>query len=239
MLINSNMSHSMYENHTAELRSNMQFVNFILEPQSTSPNDMFRERVIRIMVVIPAILFGIFGMLSLLIDGLTPLWIVWNSLLFGVISGVFIALHHKRLDIASRIFVLGMALIVIDDTSFFWSPGTILFGVMFTFAFQIIMSNQRDMVIAVLINLGLYTYLVFFPAQLSPLNTTDYFSNPLAALLTVYAVHLMIISVTYFIRREQQLRGKMELIVEQQRVDILRQFLGHASHDFANVTLGD
>jgi len=209
----------------------MQFINFLLEPKSTVPNDMFRERVIRIMVVIPVVLFSIFAIITLITDGITPIWLLWQGLVFGISVAIFVALQYKQLDIASRLFMLGMLLIVVDNTSFYWSPGTILFGLIFTFAFQIIMSNQRDTNIAVLINLGLYTYLVLFPAQPSQLHPNDYFSNPLTALITVYAIHLMIIIVTHFIRREQQLRDQMELLVEQQRVDILRQFLGHASHD--------
>lgn len=209
----------------------MQLINFLFEPRSTIPNEMFRERVLRIMVVIPLVLFSIFGAISLSSNGLTPRWILWNSIIFGIIFSIFVALQYRKIDIASRIFVLSMGLILIDDTSFFWSPGTIIFGLMFTFAFQIIMSNQRDIIIAVLINLGLYTYLAAFPAQPSQLHPSDYFSNPVTALITIYAVHMMIIGITYIIRREQQIRDKMELLIEQQRVDILRQFLGHSSHD--------
>ena len=209
----------------------MQFINFLFEPKTINLNDMFRERVMRIMVVIPAILFGAFGIISLLTYGLSSTLIVWYGLVFGIVITVLIALHYRQLDIASRIMILAMGLIVFDDTGFFWSPGTIILGLMFTFIFQIIMSNRRDMTIAVLINLGLYTYLALFPAQPSPLYSGDYFSNPLSALITVYTVHIMIISVTNFIRREQQMRGKIELLVEQQRVDILQQFLGHTSHD--------
>jgi signal transduction histidine kinase len=209
----------------------MQFINFLFQPKSTTPNDIFRERLIRILIVIPVILFSIFAITSLISDGITALWIIWNGLLYGVAVGVFIALHYREIDVASRVFMLAMGLIVIDNTNFYWSPGTIVFGLMFTFIFQTIMSNQRDIIIAVSINLSIYTLLVFFPAQPSPLHPNDYFSSPIGALITVYAVHFMIISVTHFIRREQRLRDQMELLIEQQRVDILRQFLGHSSHD--------
>jgi signal transduction histidine kinase len=93
------------------------------------------------------------------------------------------------------------------------------------------MANRRDMMIAVVINLGLYTYLVFFPSQPSPLQPSDYFANPSSALFTIYMSHFIIIGVTSSIRHEQQLHYEVELLVEQQRVDILRQFLGHSSHD--------
>jgi signal transduction histidine kinase len=110
-------------------------------------------------------------------------------------------------------------------------PGTAVFSLIFTLLFQLILEHTRDIVIAVGMNMVVYTYIIFASPGTSPLPANDYFSNPVSALLTMYVAHMILIGIAYFIRREQQKRDEVRLLVEQQRADILRQFLSYASHD--------
>ncbi len=205
--------------------------NFLFTTQSNHPHNAFRERAIRIIVLIATSFFSIFFLFDILINDMQLSALGWYGLIYGIASTILIALHYRKVDLASYCLISGLLLILLDPTAAYWSPGTVVLCLIFTFAFQILITNERIRVGAIFINLGIYTYLVMSASRPSPLMSADYFSAPLTALLAVYTSHGIIIGISHLIRREQQLRDQQELLIEQQRVEILRQFLGHSSHD--------
>jgi signal transduction histidine kinase len=204
-------------------------IRALLEPKSRKPSEAFRERTIRYTMILSLIYFTVLaaGDLGNQIETIT---IVWYGFIFTLIASVLTALRYGRVRLAARLTVLSMLLILMDPSKAFWSPGTIVFSLMFTFLFKMILNSRRDIVIAVAINLSIYAWLVV-SSDPSPLSELDYFAKPAPAMLTIYMTHLIIIGITHYIRRDQQQRDRMELLLEQHNVDILRQFLGRTSHD--------
>jgi len=177
------------------------------------------------------IFFGALMVIDFLTNDAFTVLNFWYLFIFILSSVVYVALAYQRVNLASRLLMLGMFLILIDPTATYWSPGTVLLGIMFTFLFQLLLNNMYERVTAMFINLGIYTYLALSATQPVPLESGDYFASPLTAILTVYMGHFIIIAVVRMIRQQQKLRDQQTLLLEQQRVDILRQFLGHSSHD--------
>lgn len=180
------------------------------EPKAKHPREAFREQVIRLIVLI-ALSFFTCVILLYVKTVPEPASLVWYNLVYVVGISTLITLHFSRVRLASRVMVLGMCLIVFDPTTAYWSPGTVVLSLIFTFIFQIIMFDLRDMLIAVSINMGIYGYFALFAAQPSPLPPTHYFSTPLLALFTTYSAHFIIIGVTLFIRHEQRLKDELML----------------------------
>lgn len=209
----------------------MTLFKFLFTIQSNHPHNVFRERAIRVIVLIATSFFSIFLFFDILINDIHLSALGWYGLTYSIALTILIALHYRNVDLASYCLIPGVLLILLDPTAAYWSPGTVVLGLIFTFAFQTLITNERIRIGAVFINIGIYTYLVMSASRPSPLMSNDYFSSPLTALLAVYMSHGIIIGISHLIRREQQLRDQQELLIEQQRVEILRQFLGHSSHD--------
>jgi len=213
----------------------IRFITEYFKPRSNHPGDAFRERAIRVVMLIAFVFFFATLCLSLLTSSLPKLtWIetlTWYGFTFALIAFILLSLRAGNVRLAGRLMMLSVMIIVIDPSRAFWSPGTVVFGLLFTFVFELVLDSTRDITLAIVLNLGLYTWIALTATDPAPLRPDDYFSDPFAALITVYTTHLIIIGVAYFIRREQQERDRMELLLEQHQVDVLRQFLGHTSHD--------
>jgi len=186
---------------------------------------------LRIIAFISGTFFGIIFLIDLPSILISSNGSLWYGIIFTIVSLIYLALIFGRIRLAIRFMLMGMILIVIDPTAAYWSAGTVLLGIIFTFAIQLLLDNRVERVLAVVINLGIYTYLVLSADTIPSLSSDDYFSMPITALLTVYMAHLIIIAVARLIRQQQQLLDQQALMLEQERVDVLRQFLGHSSHD--------
>jgi signal transduction histidine kinase len=198
-------------------------------PRSEKADEAFRERTIRFFTIVTLLFFA----LMLVVDRpqLSPRQLLWYGTIYGLGSLVFLALHFRRLQLASRLMILSLVLIPLDVSTAYWSPGTLVFSLLFTFMFQMILRDWREIFIAVALNLALYTYVALSSTEASPLAETDFFSQPHLALITTYVSHIFIIGIAHYIRREQQERSQMELLSEKQQLSILRQFINHNSHD--------
>lgn len=209
----------------------MNILTHLLASRSNNPNDAFRERAIRVIILVALIFFAFFHILDTFthqIDGFLNFWYLF---IYGIIGAIYLALRFQHIDLAARLLLPAMLLLLIDPTAAYWSPGTVLLSIMFTFIFQLILTRFQERFLAMFINLGIYTYLVLSTKQPSPLDSGDYFTEPFTAILAVYMAHLIIVMVVRFIRQQQKLRDQELLLLEQQRVEVLRQFLGHSSHD--------
>ncbi|GEM_PF-2901701 len=209
----------------------MTIVNFFFSTRTTDPNDAFRERAIRVILPIALIFFVILHISDILEFGMSALFFYWYMFIYSIVALIFTALSFQKIEAAVRLIIPAMLLTLFDPTAAYWSPGTVLLGIMFTFLFQLLIHNQYERTGAIIINLGIYTYLALSVAYTSPLATGDYFSSPITAILTVFMAHLILIAVIHFVREQQKLRNQQTLILEQQRVEVLQQFLGHSSHD--------
>ena len=209
----------------------MNIINYLLQPRATNPNDALKERMLRIIAFIGGTFFGIIMLIDLpnILSSFSGN--LWYGIIFSIVGLIYLALTFRRVHLAVRFMLGGMILIIIDPTAAFWSAGTVLLGIIFTFAIQLLLDNRVERVLAVFINLGIYSYLAISSDGITPLSSADYFSTPATALLTVYMAHFIIIAVARLIRQQQQLLDQQALILEQERVDVLRQFLGHSSHD--------
>lgn len=208
----------------------MFLINFFIRTRATDMNLRYRERAIRIIVGIALIFFTVFGLIDLLQSNLVP-ESIWYWIIYLLCGVLFSLLYFGKVEIAGRILMFGIVLIVIDPTVAYWSPGTIILGLLFTFMAQIVLDTFPERVLAITINLGIYTYLAMTTTAISPMPLDDYYSDPYSAIITTYVAHFILIGVAVLIRREQKLHYQIELLLEQQRADVLQQFLGHTSHD--------
>jgi signal transduction histidine kinase len=205
------------------------------KPRSSQPIDAFREQALRVVILVAFVFFCLVFVFALITNSLAgPDWfrnLVWYVFFFTLLGWIWLSLRAGNVRRAGRTMVMSIVLILIDPSRAYWSPGTVIFGFLFTFVFELVLDNWRDITVAVLLNLGVYTWITFGSGGVSPLRPDDYFSAPFSALLTVYTSHLIIIGIAYFIRREQRERDRIDLLLQQHQVDVLRQFLGHSSHD--------
>ncbi len=206
-------------------------VTRFFESKSSQPSQVFRERAIRVVVFVAFAYFSTMMVFDNLSRTSTSESLFWYGFAYALMAFILAALYRGNVRLAGRCLVMSIVLILIDPSRAYWSPGTVMFNVMFTLLFDLVLDNWRDIAIGVALNLGAYTWIVLSATGLSPLGQADYFSNPYLAIVTVYAVNFIIIGVTYYIRREQQERDRMDLLMEQHQVDVLRQFLGNTSHD--------
>ncbi len=192
---------------------------------------MFYERNIRLILATGTCFFGAFLLLDIF-QGLQPGHLIWYGYVFGLIGLILLALSRRRVTLAGRMMIGFVIIIVMDSSAFYWSPGTVLMSIVFTFVYMMVLRARWELRLAVAVNLAAYTYVVAATADLpSPLTRMDYFSYPPLALLTTYAAHLLVVVVAIFIRRDQAQRDRLHLLFEQYKVDLLRRFLSHASHD--------
>jgi signal transduction histidine kinase len=198
-------------------------------PRSEKADEAFRERTIRFFTIVSLLFFGAIILID--VSSLSFNEVIWYGSVYLVGGLVLGAVHFRRVQLASRLMIVSLLLLLLDDSRAFWSPGTILFSLMFSFMFQMVLGDWRDIVVAEALNLAIYTYIAFAGPAVSPLDSRDYFSERTLALLTTYVAHFFIIGVAYYIRREQQERSQMELLSEKQQLTILRQFINHNSHD--------
>lgn len=202
-----------------------------LRPVATEPTTLFRERALRALFmavfvfVVPILILDLLGWSQ---TALPPLW---NIIVLVLIGSGFGLLRQGHIETATRIVPLGMVLILLYPPVSYYSPATVVIGVLLTLCFQIIMRNRREIIIAVGANLALYVGLVFWGPQNSPLHPRDYFSARLPALFTVIMTHLLILGIIFLLRRSLEARGRMEVALERKRAAALYQFLSHASHD--------
>ncbi len=205
----------------------------LFRPKSTQPSEAFRENAIQFVAVIALVVFIGLNITDFALQGLATTLFTWYGYMYILIGLVLAALHYNNVKLAGRLTVLSIGSILIDPTRAYWSPGTVVFSLMFTFLFEMVLADWRETIAAVGLNLAAYTYIALTTAKYgdSPFGVGDYFSKPYLALISMYSCHLVIVGVAYFIRREQQERDRMQLLMEQQHVEVLRQFLGQSSHD--------
>ncbi|NDJ79017.1 MAG: HAMP domain-containing histidine kinase [Chloroflexi bacterium] len=228
------MGHSSEGNHLAVLASPsrlplIQLVRELAAPRAPNPDAAFRERTIRILMLVAFVYFTIIA-LAELIQGFRLPDLIWYGVIYGLIGLVCATLYAKRTALAARLCVLSVLLIVLDPTAAYWSPGTVVFSLLFTLLFYMILDHPRDVTIGLLINFGVFAF-VTLQSNESPLPADDYFAQPASALLTMFGAQGIIIGIAHYIRRDQQQRNQTALLAEQQQVDVLRQFLYNASHD--------
>lgn len=204
------------------------FSSFLDGPFSTG--DQLRAAIIHFITLVALVFFSGLGLYRNR-GGFTLTGSLFYGLILAVGLSVLLALYWKRVRLAGRLMVLPLALAFIDPSMTYWSPSMLMLGLVFTLLFQMVLDNNRDRIIAVGINVAVYTYVTLNPPGASPLPADDYFSRPSTALATTYFAHILFLGISYFIRREQQKRDEVQLLVEQQRADVLRQFLDYASHD--------
>ena len=199
------------------------------EPRSTYPSEAFRERAIRVVALVALVFFSLTLIFTIGVEPYPRDALIqtlgWYAYIFGLIGLILFVLRKGNVRLAGRLAVLAIPMIILDTSKAYWSPGTVIFSVLFTFLFEMVLYNWREITIAIGLNLLVYTWIALSAVGPSPLPADDYFSGPLSGLLTVYTSHLIIMGVAYYIRREQQARDRTELLVKQQQVDILRQSL--------------
>jgi signal transduction histidine kinase len=202
-----------------------------LPAKSSQPIEAFRERVIRVVVLVAAIFFFITGIADIVTGHFQLSSLVWYGFIYTLITAIIVALRAGKIRWAGRLMVLSVGLILLDHSKAYWSPGTVIFTLVFTFLFELVLDNWLEFALAIGLNLCAYTWIVATSHVSSPFGRADFFSNPYLALLTVYAVHVIIVGVTYLIRREQQECDQLASRMEQHEAEVLRQFLSHTSHD--------
>ncbi len=202
-----------------------------LTPHSLDTDKRFTERNLRLIVLVSWIAFPLIA-LSDLYRGAEIASMEWVFIVFGVLALAVIALQRGKPNLAGGVMWLALLTLPFDNAAVYWSPGTIILTLLFTLFSLLILPINRRLILPLAFNLGIYIAIIFIrrdtPSPFPPDNT---FSEPLSSFIAVAMAHLCIIVLVYFIRRDQSERDKLLLLVEEERADVLRQFLTNASHD--------
>lgn len=201
-----------------------------LTPHSPDPDKRFTERNIRLIILLSWITLPLL-VLSDLRRGAEISSMNWLGVVFVVLVLAVIALRRGKPDWAGRVLWFALLTLPLDPAAVYWSPGTITLTMLFTLFSLLILPMNRRIILPLVLNLGVYLVIIFIRSAPSPLPTNNTFSEPLSAFVAVALAHMCIIGLVYFIRRDQAERDRLLLLVEQERADVLRQFLTNASHD--------
>ena len=205
------------------------WANKLIQPKSEDPHDAFRERIIRIIVVVALTFFTLLTIMQT-IRGV-PNDIHW--LVLTITLGIFelTALHYGKVGLAGRILIFSVIIVPTDPTASYWGAGTIILSLMLTLMFQLTLRTRTEIFVAVGLNLLAYTYIAITTEPTDILPPNDFFSDPLTATLSVYIAHFFIIAISQIIHYDRNRQHHMELLAEQYQADVLRQFLSDVSHD--------
>ena len=199
-------------------------------PRATDHDEAFRERNLRVLILLGVLGFSIFLLVSVF-QTISTSALEWYVVFYGIAFATSWAIRVRRIRLAAYIATSIVLLIPLDPSAAYWSPGTVALSAIFTFVFLLFLPNTRELVFALLINLSVYAGIVVTETEPSPLSPDDFYASPSGAFLTTLIIHVIILGMGYYIRRDQADRDRHALLIEQQRVDILRQFISHASHD--------
>ena len=207
---------------------------YFLQPRTSNPKDIFREKTIRYVTIVATLAFILLGIYSSL-DGISLQSKLWYGtiMLFSIV--IFYFLHHGQIQSAVLAFTASMILILLDNTASYWSPGTLAFNIMYSLVFHIIHEDTRDRTVAVILNMGIFLVITLINLDSSPLASSDYYSSPVSAVGMTIAINIIIYGIAHNIRQEQYQRDQIDLLLEQQQTDVLRQFLGNSSHDLRTI----
>ena len=200
-----------------------------LQPLAQDHDEAFRERNIRLSVCLGFIIFSLMMTVDLVYSG-TKVAFLFHVFVFALTGLIAWAVHSRQTLLASRLLTLIVVIILIDPSVAYWSPGTVTFNLIFTFLFMLVFP-LRELMYPVALNLGVYALVAFTATNPSPLNANDFYSTPVTAVVTTSFAHALILGLGFYIRKDQKERDRQSLLLEQQRVDVLRQFISNTSHD--------
>ncbi|NDJ75435.1 MAG: HAMP domain-containing histidine kinase [Chloroflexi bacterium] len=205
----------------------------VLTPQSLDRSERFRERNIRVMTALGLCFYAVLLIAVVVRRTTSKSFLPLNIFAFVFPLAVLViwATHTGRILLAGRLVSLAALSILLDTSMAYWSPGTVLFSLVFTFVFMLVLPNKTELIIAAVLNFAIYGYIVLAADSRSPLSSRDFFSEPLLALLIMALCHGMILGIGYYLRRDQAEHTAALLSVEQDRTNMLRQFLRNVSHD--------
>jgi signal transduction histidine kinase len=201
-----------------------------ITPRSSDCEAAFRERNLRLMVLLGMALFIVMLAMNIL-RGMAHSEILWHLFIFGALGLVAWAVHTGRLLWAGRLVALAAFSILLDTSAAYWSPGTVLFGVLYSFVFLLVLPNLKEMLFPMGVNLAIYVALAVSATTPAPLSPLDFYAAPGTAILATLMGHVLILTMGVYIRREQAERSRKQFVAEQGRANDFRQLLNNVSHD--------
>jgi signal transduction histidine kinase len=201
-----------------------------LTPHTADPDQRFSERNVRVIILLGWIALPLLAV-SDVGRGADVGSMNWLGIVFVVLTLAVVALRRGMPERASQILWVALLTLPLDPEAVYWSPGTMTLTMLFTLFTLLIVPMNRRALIPIVVNLAVYGVIILIRPGPSPLPADNTFSEPVSALVAVGLAHLCIIVLVYFIRSDQAERDGRLLLVEQERSDILRQFVTNASHD--------
>jgi signal transduction histidine kinase len=144
---------------------------------------------------------------------------------------VAVAVHTQHIVLAGRLTILVAFSTLLDKSASYWSPGTVLLTIFFSFLYLITLRNLKEVLFALLLSFSIYLCVAIPERNPSPLDEADVYSAKLPAIITTLLANVIFIGFGYYIRRDQKAQDQHRLLLEQEHADILRQFLINVSHD--------
>lgn len=199
-----------------------------LKPTSTDPSLRFRERNIRFFSIAGGLLFATLFVVSTIRNEIN---LAWYGTIAGILIMMMLAVRLQRIVLAGRVATLIPITILLDNSVAYWSPGTVLMGLLFSFAFLLILPFGQEFLLAVAFNLAVYIGVLLLGPQQSTIPEPDFYAQPETALFATIVAHVLIIGMGYYIRIDQAERDKTLIAAEAERAAVLRRAFSNFSHD--------
>lgn len=212
----------------------MKIIQQWLKPQADLPSQAFHERNLRLIILLAVPALFIVVIASNIGQSNLQGWTtssIWFGSILCVALVVAIAIQYRRIKLANRLIMLVCFTTLLDASAAYWSPGTVVLVVFYSFLFFWVLPKRHEVALAIALNWLVYLYIVINSSTDAPLVKQDLYSEKIPAFIGTVLSSVIFVIIGYYIRQDQRRRDAYLFQLRQQYTSVLSEFLTNISHD--------